>query len=41
MKAAYELAARFDAEVLAEQFITGRELTVAVLGSGAAARACR
>lgn len=39
MKAAYELAARFDAEVLAEQFITGRELTVAVLGSGAAARA--
>ena len=29
MKGAYEAAAKFDAEVLAEQFITGRELTVA------------
>lgn len=39
MKAAYERAARFDGTVLAEQFIAGRELTVAVLGSGDAARA--
>ena len=36
---AYELAAKYDAEVLAEQFITGRELTVAVLGKGKSARA--
>ncbi|MHC0509963.1 D-alanine--D-alanine ligase [Achromobacter aegrifaciens] len=39
MKEAYAAAARFDAEVLAEQFITGRELTVAVLGGGKTARA--
>lgn len=39
MKEAYAAAARYDSEVLAEQFITGRELTVAVLGSGKAARA--
>jgi D-alanine-D-alanine ligase len=39
MKEAYAAAARFDSEVLAEQFIAGRELTVAVLGSGKAARA--
>ncbi|ALM86382.1 D-alanine--D-alanine ligase [Bordetella sp. N] len=39
MKESYELAARFDAEVLAEQFITGRELTVALLGTGRGARA--
>jgi len=39
MKEAYAAAARFDSEVLAEQFITGRELTVAVLGSGKTARA--
>jgi D-alanine-D-alanine ligase len=39
MKQAYEEAARFDSEVLAEQFITGRELTVALLGAGANARA--
>jgi D-alanine-D-alanine ligase len=39
MKEAYAAAARFDAEVLAEQFITGRELTVAVLGGGKSARA--
>ena len=39
MKGAYEAAAKFDAEVLAEQFITGRELTVALLGAGKTARA--
>ena len=39
MKTAYAEAARFDSEVLAEAFVTGRELTVAVLGSGPAARA--
>lgn len=39
LKAAYELAVRFDNEVLAEQFIRGRELTVPVLGSGSQARA--
>ncbi|MES2151023.1 MAG: D-alanine--D-alanine ligase [Pseudomonadota bacterium] len=39
LRAAYELAAGFDEVVLAEQFISGREFTVAVLGSGAAARA--
>lgn len=39
MKDAYEQAARFDDNVLAEQFIAGRELTVAVLGTGRAARA--
>lgn len=31
---AYELAAQFEEEVLAEKFIKGRELTVAVLGHG-------
>ena len=36
---AFELAARYDDEVLAEEFIDGRELTVAILGSGAQARA--
>ncbi len=36
---AYALAARFDDEVLAEEFIQGRELTVAVLGAGAQAYA--
>lgn len=36
---AYQLAARFDDVVLAEQFIQGRELTVPVLGSGATTRA--
>jgi len=36
---AYQLAAQFDEEVLAEEFIQGRELTVAVLGRGAGARA--
>ncbi len=39
MAEAYAAAARFDAEVLAEQFITGRELTVAILGKGETARA--
>lgn len=39
LKEAYQLAARFDEEVLAEQFIRGRELTVPVLGKGASARA--
>ncbi len=32
---AFELAARYDDAVLAEQFIRGRELTVAILGRGA------
>lgn len=36
---AFELAARFDDEVLVEEFIAGRELTVAILGSGKTARA--
>ena len=33
VKDAYDLAARYDDEVLAEEFIEGRELTVAILGS--------
>jgi len=36
---AYRESAKFDEVVLAEQFITGRELTVAILGKGAAAHA--
>jgi len=39
LEQAYREAARYDAEVLAEQFIAGRELTVALLGTGRAARA--
>ena len=39
LKAAYELAAGFDEQVLAEQFIKGREITVPVLGKGASAQA--
>ena len=39
MAEAFETAARFDEVVLAESFIDGPELTVAILGSGAAARA--
>ena len=39
VKEAFELAARYDEEVLAEQFIEGRELTVALLGKGAGAYA--
>jgi D-alanine-D-alanine ligase len=38
-EAAYAVAARHDAMVLCEQFIAGDEVTVAVLGSGAVARA--
>jgi len=34
LRTAYELAARYDDEVLAEQFIDGRELTVPLLGKG-------
>jgi D-alanine-D-alanine ligase len=37
--AAYEIARRHDDDVLCEQFVDGRELTIAILGSGAAARA--
>jgi len=37
--AAYALAARHDPQVLCEQFISGDEVTVPVLGSGAQARA--
>ena len=37
--AAYEIARRHDDDVLCEQFVDGRELTVALLGSGADARA--
>jgi D-alanine-D-alanine ligase len=36
---AFELAARYDDDVLAEEFIDGRELTVAILGSGPSALA--
>jgi D-alanine-D-alanine ligase len=39
LEGAYKLAATFDDVVLAEQFVTGREFTVAVLGRGAKARA--
>jgi D-alanine-D-alanine ligase len=39
MKAAYDLAAGFDEVVLAEEFVSGREFTVTVLGSGRTARA--
>lgn len=39
LRAAYERAAAIDHPVLAERFVQGRELTVAVLGSGATARA--
>ena len=39
LQAAYDVAAQFDAVVLAEEFVTGREFTVAVLGQGLAARA--
>jgi D-alanine-D-alanine ligase len=39
LKAAVELAAGFDEVVLAEEFVTGREFTVAVLGQGKGARA--
>jgi D-alanine-D-alanine ligase len=39
MPEAYALAARYDAQVLAEAFIAGRELTVPILGKGSTARA--
>ncbi|HEY4319192.1 MAG TPA: D-alanine--D-alanine ligase [Herbaspirillum sp.] len=39
LPAAYALAARLDKAVMAEQFIAGMELTCAVLGQGAGARA--
>ncbi|MDB5936065.1 MAG: D-alanine--D-alanine ligase [Massilia sp.] len=39
LKAAYDLAAGFDDVVLAEEFVTGREFTVTVLGRGRDARA--
>lgn len=39
LRRAYELAAQYDEEVLAEQFIKGRELTVPILGKGKSARA--
>lgn len=39
LQQAYELAARFDGDVIAEQFIDGLEVTCAVLGKGADARA--
>jgi D-alanine-D-alanine ligase len=37
--AAFEIARRHDDAVLCEQFIDGRELTVAIIGTGAGARA--
>ena len=37
--AAYEIARRHDDDVLCEEFVDGRELTVAVLGTGEQARA--
>jgi len=39
MQDAVALAARYDADVLCEEFIAGEEVTCPVLGSGAAARA--
>lgn len=38
-QAAYDLAAKYDELVLAEEFVTGREFTVTVLGRGKDARA--
>ncbi|WP_295998274.1 D-alanine--D-alanine ligase [Rugamonas sp.] len=38
-QAAYDIAAALDDSVLAEEFVTGREFTVAILGHGAGARA--
>jgi D-alanine-D-alanine ligase len=39
LAAAWELAAAYDDVVLAEAFVTGRELTITVLGAGKVARA--
>src|SRR5690606_24381403 len=41
LREAYRLAARYDADGLAEQFIAGRELTVMILGGGESARQLR
>jgi D-alanine-D-alanine ligase len=38
-QAAYDTAAALDDAVLAEEFVTGREFTIAILGTGASARA--
>ncbi|MYN28251.1 D-alanine--D-alanine ligase [Duganella levis] len=38
-QAAYDIAAALDDSVLAEEFVTGREFTVAILGGSATARA--
>ena len=38
-QAAFEIARRHDDDVLCEEFVDGRELTIAVIGSGPAARA--
>ncbi|RPH65188.1 MAG: ATP-grasp domain-containing protein, partial [Burkholderiales bacterium] len=38
-QAAFEIARRHDDDVLCEEFVDGRELTLAVIGSGTAARA--
>jgi len=39
LEAAFTLARQYDSEVIIERFIDGAELTVAILGSGSAARA--
>lgn len=39
MQGGFDLCAKYDEAVLAEEFISGRELTVPVLGSGSSARA--
>ncbi|MGE5652407.1 MAG: D-alanine--D-alanine ligase [Bacillota bacterium] len=39
MQQGFALCAKYDAAVLAEEFVSGRELTVPVLGAGRAARA--
>src|SRR6478735_6764610 len=39
MQEAFNLCAKYDAAVLAEEFVTGRELTVPVLGKGRDAKA--
>ena len=38
-QAAFEIARRHDDDVLCEEFVDGRELTIAVIGTGSAARA--